>query len=166
MTASEFLQSWQNHASRIEMDHDGLDAIWEQIPRSPGVYKIYTNTPVDALGRFGQRNDRAHYNLQTRINESTFIPDSGRIIQEDDGLYCVYNGHAAILRQRATEHFRGNRGSHGLAIFELNDLQNYEWYFEFLNLNLVEDYQDSKLYRTYLEQIHRALIGWPVLCRQ
>jgi len=164
MTSVELSMTWERFSNRLDLSFENFNDLRDQIPRSPGVYRIYTDAPSEFLSRFDGRNDSAHTNLQRRINLTSTIPDRNRIIQVGNTPYCVYNGHTVTLRQRAVEHFLGSAGTYGLAIFELEELRNHQWSFEFLNLGLVDEYVDSETYRTCIEQVDRNKIGWPILC--
>lgn len=136
-----------------------------QITRNAGIYQIKTNTPINILKKFGERNDKAHYHFSKKIEESLklrelFIPENLL-----DG-YVVYTGHQKYLRQRCKEHFIGSRGTGCLNIFEFEELRKYNWWFEYLEVSNFSGFIDSQLLRTYLEQLHRANIGWPILCSQ
>ncbi|WP_418124548.1 hypothetical protein ACNFU2_07815 [Chryseobacterium sp. PTM-20240506] len=136
-----------------------------EIGRVPGIYQIRTNTPISILSQFGERVDKAYYNFQKKIKESLEL--GSLIIPEDlENGYVVYTGHQAFLRQRCKEHFIGSKGTGCLNIFEFEELRNYRWWFEYLYASSIPNYHNSKLFRTYLEQLHRANIGWPILCSQ
>jgi hypothetical protein len=151
---------------RIEI---GFENIMDQIitvPRRPGLYSISTNTPKEILAQFGNRNDIKHYNLSNKIIASNQIPEIFTINQNQQELYCIYNGHHGNLRQRLIEHFVGTSGTACLALFELELLRDFNWRFDYLSLTEIEDYLDSKIFRTFLEQHLRARTGWPILCSQ
>lgn len=155
----------QNWVS-IEIIYSDLDNLLLQIPRKPGLYEIRTNTPKNVLESFSARNDENHYNFNRKITLSNTLPESYKISQNKNNPYTIYNGHHAILRQRASEHFKGSRGTSCLAVFELEFLRDYIWFFRYLDLSEIENYNDNKLLRTYLEQMHRSKIGWPILCSE
>ena len=114
------------------------------VPRGPGLYSIYTDTPKEILRQFGIRNDSMHYNLMSKISASDSIPEIFRINQINNDLYRVYNGHQSNLRQRVNEHFMGTSGTACLALFEIGALRDFQWRFEYLSLTQIENYADSK----------------------
>lgn len=136
-----------------------------QLTRKAGIYQIKTNTPINVLSKFSIRKDKAHYNFEKKIKDSLALKEL--TIQEDiiDG-YVVYTGHQKYLRQRCKEHFIGSKGTGCLNIFEFKELHQYNWWFEYLEVANFSGFTDSKLIRTYLEQLHRANFGWPILCSQ
>lgn len=135
------------------------------LTRKAGIYQIKTNTPVNVLLKFGIRKDKAHYNFEKKIKDSLALKEL--TIQEDiRDAYIVYTGHHKYLRQRCKEHFIGSKGTGCLNIFEFKELHKYNWWFEYLEVGNFSGFNDSKLMRTYLEQLHRANIGWPILCSQ
>lgn len=146
--------------------YDGLVEIIAGIPGKPGIYQIATNTPKSVLSQFGSRQDTKHYNLNKKISASDMLPDLHKIVQKGDDQYVVYTGHSYNLKQRFREHYRGSKGTGCLALFQLEELRKYKWSFSFNQLKGINDYNDSKLYRTFLEQRYRAKIGWPILCSQ
>lgn len=150
----------------ISVTFNTFDKIRNTISRTPSLYAIYTDTPKEVLKKIGKRNDTKHYNLQQKVKASELIPEAFTIKQNNQELYCVYNGHCHNLRQRFVEHFKGTKGTGCLALFEIKELQKYKWRFDFLELNNIEGYSDSKLYRTILEQHLRVKSGWPILCSQ
>lgn len=150
----------------INITNAELPNVILSVPRQPGLYIILTTTPKEVLRQFKTRKDAKHYNLLNKICASDSLPDKFKIQQKDNDLYTVYNGHHSNLRQRLSEHFKGSQGTGCLAIFEIELLRNYKWAFEYLDLSVIENYSDSKLLRTYLEQTHRSKIGWPILCGQ
>lgn len=143
-----------------------LDEIVKKIPSKPGIYQIKTNAPIWELQKVGQRKDPKQYNFNQKIIESLKLPRS-IIIQEDlvKG-YVVYTGHQANLKQRFREHFKGSKGTGCLNIFENENLNKFDWWFEYFECSNIQNYCDTKLYRTFLEQFHRSHIGWPILCSQ
>lgn len=150
----------------INVTFDNFNELKTTVLRQPGLYSISTNTPREILRQFGMRNDIKHYNLKNKVNASDNIPIDLTIRQKDNNLYCVYNGHHHNLRQRFTEHFIGSRGTGCLALYELKRLRQFNWTFEYLVLTNINNYIDSKVYRTFLEQHLRVKTGWPILCGQ
>jgi hypothetical protein len=150
----------------IDLSFDNIRELRITVPRLPGLYAISTNTPKEILRQFGQRNDRMHYNLMNKVNASELIPLEFTINQNNNNLYCVYNGHHHNLRQRLSEHFSGSNGTGCLALFELEALREFTWTYEYLTLSNIDNYRDSKVYRTFLEQHLRVRTGWPILCGQ
>lgn len=153
---------------RIDFNYFQLKSELKTVPTTPGVYFISTNTPEEILRSCEKREDPKHYNLSKKVNESRQLPDECKIMQNGDNPYVVYSGHSYRLRQRASEHFKGANGTGCLAIFKLKDLRNYNWSFHFLETSflLPESKTDSSLFRTFLEQKLRSVIGWPILCSQ
>lgn len=143
---------------------ENFDIVKSVIPRKPGLYKISTNCPVEVLKTTGARMDKMHYNIEKRVLDSYNIPDNIINKQVEDQLYCIYNGHNKNLRQRFNEHFAGTQGTGCMALFQIEILKSYEWKFEYLNLNEVDGYKDSPLFRSILEQHLRTRDGWPILC--
>jgi hypothetical protein len=157
-----FTGNWKS----LEVNFEDFARIKSNVPRKPGMYSILTNTPKHVLKQFNIRNDKMHYNLNKKIEISENIPDSLRINQVENEIYCVYNGHHHNLRQRLTEHFVGTKGTGCLALFEIQELRNYAWKYEYYNLSEIIDYKDSKVLRTLIEQQIRCKSGWPILCSQ
>ncbi len=155
-----------NHWKKIEVKFDDFYSITQKVPRKPGLYSISTNAPPEVLKQYGKRNDPKHYNLKKKIIASDLIPEKLKIRQNNNEEYIVYNGHHGTLRQRLSEHFKGSNGTGCLALFRIENLRNYEWFFNYIDLSQIEEYEDNKLIRTYLEQKHRNNIGWPILCGQ
>lgn len=155
-----------NHWISCEITINNINDIKTTVPRQPGLYLIFTDTPKDELKKHGKRNDRMHYNLKSKIEASENIPNDLIINQKNDELYCVYNGHHYNLRQRLSEHFNGSKGTGCLALFEIEELREFKWTFKYLLLSKTENYIDSKVYRTLLEQQIRVKLGWPILCTQ
>ncbi len=156
-----------NNWQTINVNYLDIEELALRLSRKPSLYQIQTNTPVDVLRRFQTRNDRKHYNIGQKIDESLTLVDDFKILPKKDGdLYTIYSGHTSILRQRFKEHFVGSQGTACLALFELESLRNFNWTFSYFDLSNDENYRDSKLVRTFLEQRHRANIGWPILCSQ
>lgn len=137
-----------------------------EVPATGGVYKITTNAPIEVLKTVGNRIDKNHYNFQKKITESNSLI-SDLVIQEDivNG-YVVYIGHQANLKQRVREHFFGSKGTGCLNIFESEVLRQYKWYFEYIEVEDIKGFTNTKLSRVYLEQSVRFISGWPVLCSQ
>lgn len=148
-----------------EIRYNDLSTTLLDIRTRAGIYRIKTTTPLSQLSMYGERKDKAHYNFKKKIQESVQLKNL--IIQENiqEG-YIVYTGHQKSLRQRCKEHFTGSRGTGCLNIFEFEELREYQWWFEYIEVDSFPYLKDSKLIRTYLEQLHRANIGWPVLCSQ
>ncbi|AXP79712.1 hypothetical protein CJ739_615 [Mariniflexile rhizosphaerae] len=163
LTVNEILN---HHWVSIDLTFDTLNDCKTTVPRQPGLYSISTNTPKETLRQFGHRNDIMHYNLMNKVNASDLIPSKFTINQNGNELYCVYNGHHSNLRQRLSEHFSGSRGTGCLALFELERLREFNWTFKYLVLSNINNYVDSKVYRTFLEQHLRVETGWPILCGQ
>lgn len=149
-----------------KVNYSDIFGIALEIPRKPGIYQIATNASKEVLSKFGPREDRSHYNLYKKISESDKLPEGLKILQKGTEKYIVYTGHSHNLRQRFREHFQGSKGTGCLALFQLEELRAFDWFFSFNQLNAIENYYDSKLYRTFLEQKYRAMIGWPILCSQ
>ncbi|SDE84323.1 hypothetical protein SAMN05421636_10814 [Pricia antarctica] len=156
------LQNWEE----IPVNYWDIEDVALKIPTKPGIYQIRTTAPKKILSLFGTRDDKNHYNLNKKITESDKLPIPFKILQEESEKYTVYTGHSYNLRQRFREHFRGSKGTGCLALFQLERLRHYEWSYEFNQLVGIENYSDSKLYRTFLEQKYRSKIGWPILCSQ
>ena len=45
----------------------------------------------------------------------------------------MYNGQAGKLRQRASEHFKGSKGTGCLALFNIHTLKGNKWSFMYLD---------------------------------
>lgn len=159
---SETNSNWKS----FKITSNDFEDIKKNIPRSPGIYQIKTDAPINELLKVQDRKDPNHYNFKKKIDEALKLPNA-LIIQEDTlNGYIVYTGHQANLRQRFNEHFKGTKGTGCLSIFENENLQAYNWWFEYFDCSNIIEYNDSKLYRTFLEQFHRNKIGWPILCSQ
>lgn len=150
----------------IKLTPENLEDLRTTVPRQPGLYAIYTTAPKNELRKFGARKEKKHYNLKKKIAESELLPQELIIHQKENKSYCVYNGHTYNLRQRMSEHFKGSKGTGCLALFQLEPLRKYDWTFKYLDLTEVDGYEDSKIYRTLLEQHLRIKKGWPILCSQ
>ncbi|KIA90492.1 hypothetical protein [Kaistella jeonii] len=135
------------------------------VERKPGIYQIKTTTPISALSICEKRSDKAHCKFKIKITESLKLK-SLTIPEDLENGYVVYTGHQKYLRQRCKEHFIGSNGTGCLNLFEIEEFRNYKWWFEYLEVEKFVGFEDSKLFRTYLEQLHRANIGWPILCSQ
>lgn len=159
------LKKNQNLWICTEIVFDNLEAVLNKIPRKPGIYQIRTNAPIEALSQIGERSDKKHYNFKKKIAAALKL--KVLIVAENikDG-YVVYTGHQAFLKQRCKKHFIGSSGTGCLNIFEFKELRKFNWWFEYLEVSQFNEFEDSILFRTYLEQLHRASIGWPILCSQ
>ncbi|WP_010182652.1 hypothetical protein [Aquimarina agarilytica] len=155
-----------NNWRTIDVEYSNFNDVLKDIPSQPGIYKIRTNTTKEILREFGARKDPKHYNLRKKVIASDAIPNSIKITQQANSQYVVYSGHSFSLKQRFREHFRGSKGTGCLALFQLEKLRDFKWSFQFISLNEVAGYNDSKLYRTYLEQHQRINMEWPILCSQ
>ncbi len=156
------LQNWEE----TQVNYSDIVRIALGIPRKPGIYQISTNASKEVLSQFGPRDDKNHYNLNKKITESDKLPNGLKILQKGNEKYVVYTGHSYNLRQRFREHFQGSKGTGCLAVFQLERLRAFNWFFSLNQLGGIENYYDCKLYRTFLEQKYRAKIGWPILCSQ
>ncbi|GAA4275934.1 hypothetical protein [Aquimarina mytili] len=150
----------------IKMDLERIKDILKEVPRKPGLYNILTSTPKEVLEEIHLRKDPKHYNISNKIKNTNKLPENLRIRQKENDEYVVYSGHSYCLRQRASEHFKGSKGTACLAIYQLEELKDYEWTFQYLDLSKIHNYEDSKLFRVCLEQFYRTKIGWPILCDQ
>ena len=159
------LQKVQKNWKVIAIKFDNINEILQSIPRTAGIYQIKTTTPISVLELYETRNDNAHCKFKNKITESRKL--GTLIVQEDlENGYVVYTGHQKFLRQRCKEHFMGSKGTGCLNLFEIEEFRKYNWWFEYLEVSIFKEYEDSLLFRTYLEQLHRANIGWPILCSQ
>lgn len=151
----------------ISVSPENVDTEKSKLLRKAGLYQIETNTPVSVLRQIETRKDKSHYNIGKKVKESEKLHDDFKILPKNDNeMYIVYSGHASLIRQRFIEHFVGSQGTACLALFEIETLIDYDWRFSYFDLSTIENYNDSKLVRTFLEQRHRANIGWPILCSQ
>lgn len=148
------------------VNYNNFNSIKGSVPRSPGIYTISTDASIMMLRQIETRMDSKHYNFNNKIDKALTVTGNIIIHQVAEEQYIVYSGHAQCLRQRLVEHFEGADGTAGLAVFREAHLHDYQWTFSYLNLALIENYIDSKLFRTIIEQYHRAKIGWPILCGQ
>jgi len=62
--------------------------------------------------------------------------------------------------------FLGSKGTGCLALFKIADLRKYKWYFNYIDLSKIEEYEDNKTIRVFLEQKLRNNTGWPILCSE
>lgn len=152
----------------VLVDIDNFEEIRLKLPTKPGIYEIRTTAPISVLSKLpveNKRIDAAHCNFREKIKNSKTL--ESLYIQEDviNG-YVVYTGHQKSIRQRCKEHFKGSQGTGCLHFFEFEELREYDWWFDYLEVKHFEGFEDSNLFRTYLEQLHRANIGWPILCSQ
>lgn len=153
--------------SRIETNYLEKNALLQQVPSVPGIYKIYTNCPIEVLMSLDQRNDSKHYNLSRKINESLRLPSELRINQNGNDNYMIYLGQQHNLKSRFREHFWGGNGTACLNIYEFEELRDYQWCFDYLECaRIIPEYEDSKIYRNCIEQVVRVMTGWPILCSQ
>lgn len=166
MTKKILNEILKNSFITIEIDSYNLEEIFKKIPNSPGIYSIKTDTPIDILRETRERIDKKHYDISSKVKCSDSLPNDFKINQIDNNLYVVYNGHAKKLRQRASEHFKGSKGTGCLALFNIDTLKEYKWSFIYLDLSKIEEFEDCSLLRNYLEQYYRLLYGWPILCSQ
>lgn len=151
----------------INVTTENINFECSKLFRKPGLYQIETNTPLSVLSHIETRADKSHYNIAKKVKESEILHDDFKILPKNENeMYIVYSGHASLLRQRFKEHFIGSQGTACLALFEIETLKNYDWRFSYFDLSTIENYTDSKLVRTFLEQRHRTNIGWPILCSQ
>ena len=159
-------QILNNNWKKIEVNFEDFYSITQRVPRKPGIYSISTNAPLEILKEYGERKDPKHYNLKKKIKASKLLPEKLKIQQEGNQEYIVYNGHHGTLRQRLCEHFKGSNGTGCLALFRIENLKNYRWFFNYIDLSQIDEYEDNKLLGTFLEQKHRSNIDWPILCSQ
>jgi len=66
-------------------------------------------------------------------NRNPFVTTDVLVNQIDNSLYVVYNGQAGKLRQRASEYFKGSKGTGCLALFNIDTLKGYKWSFMYLD---------------------------------
>ena len=135
MTAETLTKNWNEFGKRKFVNFQSFTSLKEELPRAPGVYRIYTTCPESILEKIALRTSKGHYNFNSKIIASRQIPAEFRISQKENNPYCIYNGHTYNLRQRINEHFIGTKGTGCLAIFTSNELKDYEWYIEYLPLN-------------------------------
>lgn len=151
----------------INVNYDEIQEIASSLSRKPALYQIQTDTPINIFHQIHTRSNDKYYKISEKIINSFSLEDDFKILPINDGdMYTVYSGHTSLLRQRFNEHFKGSRGTGCLAIYEEVILRDFNWSFTYIDLESTENYTDSELVRTFLEQRHRANIGWPILCSQ
>ncbi len=107
-----------------------------------------------------------HICFSQRVKDNTPLLNKGiAIAQNNEQLYCIYNGYRTNLRQRVTEHLGiVNRGTACLSIRDSyhyqDSLLNFKWQMEFVEVNI------TRPNLIVLELAWRSVHGWPMLCSQ
>jgi hypothetical protein len=165
MKSEKILQILEEGLTPVEMSFQSDD--WRtDIPSKPGWYFIVTNTPLEVLEDVGPPpGGGRHYNIPEKVNTSLSLSEFGAcIVPTDNPFYFVYSGEAKNLKARAREHMSGHHKTGCLALENYSQLHKYSWKFHFALCPDIDDLNESKILRTYGEQVWRAKYGWPILC--
>lgn len=162
MISSEIynLNKWKS----IEVISNCLNKSIITIPKTSGIYMIYTNTPIYVLKSLSAVRAKGAVDIQSRVVNALKIHSSLLIKRSNKGRYCVYIGHQKNINQRFKEHFNGSIGTGCLSIFRHKTLRNYRWTFYYFEISNINGVVDSNLLRTILENSVKAHFGWPILC--
>jgi hypothetical protein len=139
----------------------------KDIPSRPGWYFFKTDTPIEILKKVGPPPiEGRHYHLPEKITTSLTLREYQLCIEPKTRgqSYIVYSGEAKNLSARAREHFSGHPKTGCLALTNYPVLAKYKWWFRYAECQFGNNPNDSKLIRTYGEQLWRAKYGWPILC--
>jgi len=164
MKSEKILQILEEGLTPVEMNFQEDD--WRAaIPSKPGWYFIETDTPPEVLEDVGPPIGQRHYNIPEKVKTSLFLKKyRACILPTDNPFYFVYSGEAKNLKARAREHMSGHHKTGCLALEKYTPLYNNKWKFHFALCPDIDDLNESKILRTYGEQIWRAKYGWPILC--
>lgn len=148
----------------VEMSFETDD--WRTIiPSSPGWYFIETDTAPDIFINVGPPIGQHHYDIPKKVFESLALTKyDACILPADTPFYFVYSGEAKNLKARAREHLSGHPKTGCLALANYKSLHFHKWKFHFVLCPNSNNPNESKLLRTFGEQIWRAKYGWPILC--
>ena len=136
------------------------------IPSKPGWYFIETDTPPKVFKDVGPPPDGSrHYNIPEKVKTSLLLKKYRACIEPTDNpFYIVYSGEAKNLKARAREHMSGHKETGCLALENYPRLRSHTWKFHYVECPPPYDSAESKILRTYGEQVWRAKYGWPILC--
>ena len=142
------------------------DDSWRNsLPARSGWYFIETNTPPEKFTKVGIPKGENHNNIPNKARASLFLKQvGGCILPSKNPFYFVYSGEAKNLKARALEHVSGHNKTYCLALKNYPLLHKYKWRFHFSPCPFGNDPNESKLLRTFGEQLWRAKHGWPILC--
>ena len=164
MKSEKILQILEGGRKTVEMIFQKAD--WHSsVPSKPGWYFIETDTPPEVLEDVGPPVGQRHYNIPEKVKTSLSLSDFGAcILPTDNPFYFVYSGEAKNLKARAREHMSGHHKTGCLALKKYSQLHNHTWKFHYIECPPPFDSDESKILRTYGEQVWRAKYGWPILC--
>lgn len=154
------LKNWEC----IDVNHSQKNYAKENIPNAPGLYLIFTNTPISVFNTLKTNIDKGAVDLGLRTNNPFKVSVELLIKENSKNNYCVYIGHHKNLRQRIKEHFWGSNGTGCLSLFKHKSLIKYKWQFYYLEISKLKYGEDSNLLRTILESKLKSHFGWPILC--
>ena len=165
MKSKKILQIVEKGRKIVEMNFQKAD--WHSsVPSKPGWYFIETDTPPEVFkGVRTPPPDHRHYNIPEKVKTSLSLSDFGAcILPTDNPFYFVYSGEAKNLKARAREHMSGHHKTGCLALKKYPQLRSHTWKFHYVECPPPFDSDESKILRTYGEQVWRAKYGWPILC--
>jgi hypothetical protein len=165
MTISdEILKDIEKGKNHVEISF--FDDSWRaSLPSDPGWYFIETNTPPNEFLNVGPPTGERHYNLPEKAKASLCLKRFNIcILPSQNYFYFVYSGEAMNIKARAREHLTGHPKTGCLALQNYPSLHQYKWRFHYAVCSFGTDRHDSKLLRTFGEQLWRSKYGWPLLC--
>jgi len=165
MKSEKILHLIEENLTPVEMIFQG-DEWRTSIPSKPGWYFIETDTPPKVFEDVGPPPyGGRHYNIPEKVKVSLSLSNYGACIRPTDNpFYFVYSGEAKNLKARAREHMSGHHKTACLSLKNYPQLRSYTWKFHYVLCPSIDDLNESKILRTYGEQVWRAKYGWPILC--
>jgi hypothetical protein len=164
--SNELLTYIEKGIKHVEINFS--DNSWrDTIPSDSGWYFIETTTPPNAFQSVGPPKGERHYNIPQKASASLSLKNFGFcacIFPSQNSFYFVYSGEAKDLKARAREHQSGHGKTGCLALANYPALHRYKWRFRYAICGVGKNHHESKLLRTYGEQLWRAKYGWPLLC--
>ena len=159
MKSEKILHLIEKNLKPVEMKFQGED--WRaSIPSRPGWYFIETNTPPTVFKKVGPPFGQRHYNIPEKVKTSLFLSKYRACIEpKDNPFYFVYSGEAKNLKARAREHMSGYPKTGCLALENYTQLKKYSWKFHYVECPPPFDSDESKILRTFGEQVWRAKYG-------
>jgi hypothetical protein len=164
MKSNKILQILEKGRKTVEMNFKKVD--WHSsIPSKPGWYFVETDTPPKVFKNVGPPVGQRHYNIPEKVKTSLSLSKHGAcILPKENTFYIVYSGEAKNLKARAREHMSGHPKTGCLALINYSQLYKYSWSFQYVLCPNPSDLNESKILRTFGEQIWRTKYGWPILC--
>ncbi len=164
MKSEKILHLIEENLTPVEMSFQNND--WRaDIPSKPGWYFIESDTPFKVLENVGPPLGERHYNIPEKVKASLTLFEFGACIEPTDNpFYFVYSGEAKNLKARAREHMSGHPKTACLALENYPRLRSHTWKFHYVECPPPFDLDESKILRTYGEQVWRTKYGWPILC--